>query len=362
MRFDRLEISCFRNLSSVSLELNPGLNFFYGENGAGKTALLEAAHMLGRGRSFRTQQARALIQRDADMFVVRASINDEQRSFHTVAMSKSVAGQTELKINGLPERRLSEVARLVPLQVMLPDIGELVFGGPQLRRKWLDWGTFHVKPEYLRILRDYLRALKQRNAALKQGGGADLGPWTAQLVETAAYVDDQRLSYLGNLEPEFAYAARRLAPELDVAMVYRRGWPDGENLDKVLGESGPREVKLGATQAGPHRADIELRVGDSRASTVLSRGQGKAIASALMVSQARLLAASARRDSVFLIDDVGAELDASHNVRFFQTLEEMGCQILATSTEKPAGEIQFAGDRLSVFHVEHGSVHRSANG
>ncbi len=364
MRFDRLEIAYFRNLSSVTLDLNPGLNFFYGPNGAGKTAVLEAAHLLGRGRSFRTHRARTLIQHESESLIVRATIDDELRGAQTVVISKNCAGHTELKINGVPERRLSELARLVPLQVMLPDIGELVFGGPQIRRQWLDWGTFHVKPEYLRSLRSYLRALKQRNAALKQVGSsaADVVPWSAQLVLAAQAVDQQRAAYIEELAPEFVYTIGRLAPELDVQLTYRRGWPDGESLDKVLGEWAPREVKSGVTQVGPHRADIELRVGNSKASAVLSRGQGKAVASALKVSQARLLARSNHRGSVFLIDDVGAELDESHNSRFFEMLNEMGCQILATSTQRLPGENQFANDRINVFHVEHGTVHRSANG
>jgi len=368
VRFDRLEISYFRNLESVTVDLGPGLNFFYGENGAGKTAVLEAAHLLGRGRSFRTHRARTLIQHDADSLVVRAAISDEHRGALTLAISKDLSGHTELRVNGLAERRLSEAARLIPLQVMLPDISELVFGGPQLRRQWLDWGVFHVKPEYLRSLRDYLRVLKQRNAALKVGDGAssEIHAWTEQLVVAADAVDQQRDAYLDEFKPSFMDSVARLAPELEVQLLYRRGWPDGESLDKVLGEWGPREVKSGATQAGPHRADIELRVGSanasSKASAVLSRGQGKAVASALKVSQARYLAESDHRGSVFLIDDAGAELDAGHSSLFFGMLNEMGCQILATSTQRPAGENQFADGRINVFHVEHGTVHRSANG
>jgi DNA replication and repair protein RecF len=247
---------------------------------------------------------------------------------------------------------------------MLPDIGELVFGAPQIRRQWLDWGAFHVKPEYLRTLRGYLRVLKQRNAALKLGtsAGHDLASWTEQLVQAAGEVDRLRLGYLEAFKPSFTDTLARLAPELEVELLYRRGWPDGESLDKVLGEWGPREVKSGATQAGPHRADIELRVSDTKASAVLSRGQGKAVASALKVGQARFLADSDHRGSVFLIDDAGAELDEKHNSRFFELLDEMGSQILATSTHRPAGENPFADERITVFHVEHGTVHRSANG
>ena len=129
----------------------------------------------------------------------------------------------------------------------------------------------------------------------------------------------------------------------------------------MLGEWAPREVKLGATQAGPHRADVDLRVSNARAAALLSRGQAKAVASAMMVSQAQLLARGLNQTSVFLIDDVGAELDEGHNARFFQLLDDMDSQILATSTRLPRGGSCFAEERMTVFHVEHGRVQRSLN-
>ncbi len=363
MLFDRLEISGLRNIDQAALDLSPGLNFFHGDNGAGKTAILEAAHLLVRGRSFRSHRPRELIQRDQEQLTVRAMLIDPALGPRAVAMGRDRSGHTELKINGLPERRLSEAARLVPLQVMLPNVADLVFAGPGTRRQWLDWGTFHVKQDYLRIQRDYLRLLRQRNAALKadEVSSPEFEAWTAQLVQAAERVDAQRKSHIDALRPLFTAVLAALAPDLDVDLHYVRGWPEGERLDKVLGEWGLREVKLGATQVGPHRADVDLRVGDARAGGLLSRGQAKAVASAMMVSQARLLANGLNQTSVFLIDDVGAELDEGHNARFFQLLDDMDSQILATSTHLPRGGSCYAGDRMEVFHVEHGRVRRSMN-
>jgi DNA replication and repair protein RecF len=363
VHFDHLEIFCFRNLDSVALELNPGLNFFHGDNGAGKTAILEAAHLLVRGRSFRGHRPKELIQRGQEQLTVRATLADQFLGPRTIAMTRELSGRTELKINGLQETRLSEVARLIPLQIMLPNVADLVFGGPGVRRRWLDWGTFHVKPDYLRVQREYVRLLRQRNAALKAGitSSPDFEAWTAQLVQAAERVDAYRKTHIDELRPLFSDVLSALAPELDVELVYVRGWSAEEPLDKVLGGWGSREVKLGATQAGPHRADVDLRVGDARAAGLLSRGQAKAVASAMMVSQARLLAGALNQTSVFLIDDVGAELDEGHNARFFQLLDDMDSQILATSTLLPRGGSGFAGKRMTVFHVEHGRVQRSLN-
>lgn len=367
MHFDRLEISYFRNLSAVSLELSPGLNFLYGPNGAGKTAVLEAVHLLVRGRSFRTQRSSTLIQHDQEFLTVRGAIKDEHQGSKTLAISKDQRGRTELKVNGIVEHRLSEAAGLVPLQVMLPDLSNLVFGEPHGRRQWLDWGTFHVEPAYLSELRSYLKVLKQRNALLKEiaggaGDQANLTPWTDQLIDAAQRVHEKRTRYLDGLSPVFEELLARLAPELRVQLRYQPGWPIDQSLRKVLGDLSTREVKLGYTQMGPHRADVELWVGDAKANTILSRGQGKMVASALKLSQARLLTTLANRTSVFLIDDVGAELDEGHSFQFFELLGEMCCQILATSTLRlplrETGEGQFAGSGLRVFHVERGGVHR----
>ena len=372
MHLERLDISHFRNLGSVSIELGAGLNFFYGANGAGKTALLEAVHFLGSGRSFRSGQARSLIQKGAESLTVRAVARPEQGPASTLAVSRGQQGDTTIRINGARERRLSELARRVPLQVLLPDVADLVFGAPQLRRQWLDWGAFHVKPQYLDALRGYVRVLKQRNGALKQlqagaQSAASLDAWTDQLLEAAASVTGIRTEYVEALSPVFKDTLARLAPGLCVRLSYRRGWNQGIELHKVLGEMRQREVKLGSTQAGPHRGDIDLLAGSqahsSKAATELSRGQGKIVASALRIAQAKLLVELGQQKSLFLIDDVGAELDDEHNSRFFEVLADMGCQIMAASTRPPTGIADyFTALPSTVFHVKRGVVHRSPDG
>jgi len=359
VRFDRLEIACFRNLHHVDIELTPGLNTFYGLNGAGKTALLEAVHLLCRGRSFRTQNTQTLIQSGEDQLVVRAAIEDESRGATTLAISKNRQGRTEIRLNGKAERRLSEIARWTPLQVMLPDIGELVFGGPARRRSWVDWGTFHVKPRYLETLRQYLRAVRQRNALLKdQADPKTLSPWHEEVARLGESVTEDRAQYLEVLKPHFERVLADLAPELSLEIRYQRGWGRDEDLGKLLGDSSAREVKYGSTLWGPHRADVLLRTDGAPAGSILSRGQGKLVASALQIAQAALLAESEQRTTVFLIDDAGAELDIAHNARFFALLQRLGGQILATTTRTPVlgeGASEHGWD-ARMFHVKQGAV------
>ncbi len=341
------------------MELAPGLNTFHGENGAGKTAILEAVHLLCRGRSFRTQNSQTLIQNGCDQLVVRGVIDDEARGHTTLAISKDRQGRTQVRLNGEAEKRLSEVARLTPLQVMLPDIAELVFGGPSLRRAWIDWGTFHVKPPYLDTLRHYLRAVRQRNALLKdQAAPQILKPWSEEAARLGSAVDRDRTAYLETLRPHFLAVLSELAADLQVEVRYQRGWGRDDDLGKLLGDSSPREVKYASTQWGPHRADVQLRVENTPAGTVLSRGQGKLVASAMQIAQASLLAETEQRTSVFLIDDAGAELDSAHNERFFGLLQRIGGQILATTARAPEddGRNPARAVRGRMFHVKRGAV------
>lgn len=363
MRLRYIEIQNFRNLSSVRLELGEGINYFWGENGAGKTAFLEAISVLARGRSFRSSQTADLIASGQDAFTLRASFVDEHRGAQTVGVMRSRSGPSRLKLNGESGKRLSDVARLLPVQIILPSLSDLVFGSPLERRRWLDWGLFHVKPDYLRTLREYLQILKQRNAAIKSYARGDLGQpeidvWTQKLLVAAEQLDMQRRAYLGDAIAETQTVLQLLSPQLDITISYRRGWSESESLEKVLSDSQARDVKLGSTSAGPHRCDIELSAGSvtsSRASSVLSRGQGKLLASAMVLGQARLLKRVSNRNSVFLIDDLGAEMDQKHSAALFRILREMGSQILATTTRSPGELASLSPAPLKTFHVERGT-------
>ncbi len=357
MAIRRLEIADLRNLSSVALDLDPQFNYLHGPNGAGKTAVLEAIHMLARGRSFRGGQVSALIRHAAEMLVVRAVLHQSR----TVVVAKTRAGSTELRIDGETCRRLSDAASLLPIQLILPTVGDLVFGSPGERRRFLDWGVFHVKHGYLAELREYLTLLKQRNALLKAiGAGASdassLDSWNEPFVAKAEIVSQYRQQYVDELAPYFAEALGLLEPELDVQIGYRRGWGE-QALDKVLGETLPNEVKFGVSRSGPHRADLSLSIPSGNASVTLSRGQGKLLAIGLILAQARLLYETSSQRGIFLIDDLGAEIDRAHGARMLALLRDSQSQVVATSTLEPAhfGDALDRGS-LRVFHVEHGTV------
>ena len=350
MLLERLDLLNVRNIAAAQLRLHTGVNLFVGANGAGKTALLEAVHLLFCGRSFRSNRTESLVRHGETGLSVAAVCRDEQLGALRLAHRRD-RGRVELRRDAQPVRQASAIAALLPIQPLLPDVAELVFGLPALRRQWLDWGAFHAQPAHAATLRRYLRALRHRNALLREGEMATLAQWTEQVAELGEQVAAARRAYFEQVAPTVKECLMALDAGVEVTASYEPGWPLGRLTD-ALAQGLERDVRTGTTNTGPHRADVRIAAQGQAAAGVLSRGQGKIVASALRLAQARHLMAN-EKPSLFLIDDVGAELDAAHSERFFGLLGEMACQILATSARpEAAGAMSELPTRL--FHVEHG--------
>ncbi|MCY3620990.1 MAG: DNA replication/repair protein RecF [Gammaproteobacteria bacterium] len=352
MIVERIDIGNVRNIASARLEFDPRVNLLVGPNGAGKTSALEAVHLVVRGRSFRTSRPDLVIRHGEARMSVGALLEDESAGSVRLGYSRELRGRVELRRDGQVVRQTSRVASLLSIQLLLPDLPELVFGGPATRRQWLDWGVFHVKQDYAQTLAAYLRALRHRNTLLRAGDLKTLPVWTDQVAELGEAVAQARRRYFEQAIAHVAASLATLDPDLEVEWEYFPGW-NADSFAEVLGHQVDRDVKSGTTLTGPHRADVRITSGSESAAQVLSRGQGKAVASALRMGQAKELAMAGRR-SLFLIDDLGAELDEEHNERYFRQLEDMDCQIVATSTEGAIGEILMGSRGGRMFHVKQG--------
>lgn len=352
MLLERLDVLNVRNIASAQLTLHAGVNLFVGPNGAGKTALLEAVHLLFCGRSFRTSRSESLVRRGEDRLSVGASCRDDGLGAVRLGHLRD-RGRVEQRRDGQPVRLASALAALLPIQLLLPDQADLVFGAPGSRRQWLDWGTFHSRHDHALTLRAYQRALRHRNVLLRRRDLATLGPWSEQVADLGERVDLARRRHFEDVSATVHRCVAGLNAEVGITVRYDAGW-EGGALASALAANLERDTRTGATSVGPHRADLHIFSHGQPAAAVLSRGQGKIIASALRLAQAQHLMGSAKR-SLFLIDDVGAELDDDHGRRLFGSLGEMACQILATSVRlESARALRALPTR--VFHVEQGEV------
>lgn len=351
MALKNLKCTDFRCLEYTELDFSCGNNLIYGPNASGKTSILEAVAYLGRGRSFRGASTRELIRHDAEEFVLFGRADNGSRE-ESLGVRNSRAG-LEVHTNGEKRNSAAALAEALPLQVVDPDVHKLIAGGPEDRRRYVDWIAFHVEHGYLDRWRRFRRALKQRNAALR--GGADrraLSGWDQELAELGAGIDEVRRRMLDITRPALEEAGEALLGSA-VGFDYQRGWAADLSLAEALGGSVERDLQIGSTQSGPHRADILLRYDERQARKLVSRGQQKLLACALILAATEVVQTHLERPLLLLLDDPAAELDANSLLRLMGSVARLGCQVIATTLE-PGRTLFHEPPRL--FHVEHGVV------
>jgi len=323
-----------------------------GPNGAGKTSVLEAIAYLGRGKSFRSAGIDKLIRHGCGEFVLNAEV-DRHGLRHRVGVRNGREG-LEVRIDGENGAGAADLASLLPLQVVDPDVHNLVAGGPEERRRYLDWMTFHVEPGYLERWRRFRRVLRQRNAVLKEGPRAtDLDAWDRELIDASIAVTRARQSMFATAAPVIEEVACRLL-QAGVGLEYRQGWPDGSDLAEVLKNGRDRDIGHGSTQAGPHRAELRLRFDERQARKLVSRGQQKLLACALVIGSVEV-AQQVLGEGLLLLDDPSAELDAGSVARLMECVEGLGSQVVATSLD---GGAALFSTPARLFHVEQGALSR----
>ncbi len=354
MHLDGIGIRDVRNLVHVELPLSPGLNVFCGANASGKTSLLEAVHLLSRGRSFRTSRLDDVIRHTAEALRVAGRVVYPQRSPVSLGIRRSRT-ETEIRVGGYPANSFAELSVHMPLQIIQPDSHELIEQGPRFRRRFLDWGVFHVEPAYHPVWQRYQRALRQRNAALRAGSSAPaVAAWHQELDEAAERMDDLRRGYLQRLNALLPRYVQEILGDCALQLGYLRGWPEGTGLRELLERALPREREVGHTRYGPHRADLALEIEGRKARDCLSRGQQKALVAALLVAQVVCYREVTAETCLFLIDDLPSELDDEHRGRLLQALHSLGLQMLVTAIDPGMLAYEFWTPR-ALFHVERGT-------
>lgn len=351
MALAEIRIENLRCLEAAALEFSPELNLIAGANGAGKTSILEAIFLLGRGRSFRTRSNERLIRHGQPRLTVFGRTDDSPP--RQAGVEVSADGGTRARVDGANAQSLLELSGVLPVQSIDPEIHKLVDQGPERRRRWLDWLVFHVEPSFGVQWARYTRALKQRNAALKSGI-ADLSPWDPELIRTGEAITEARQRTLARLKPVLEQNFERFGG-LDVSVGFTAGWLADTPLSEALASHADRDRRQGTTTAGPHRADVLLRRQGRAARETLSRGQQKLTAVAMVVSQLRLLQDDLSRPACLLLDDPAAELDARNLQRLFAELASLKCQMIATSLNAETALFQAP---TATFHVEQGRVLR----
>lgn len=358
MPLTRLSITNVRNLQSVSVHLSPKVNIFYGINGSGKTSILESIYLLGLGRSFRNNRLSSVINNQSKQLIVYAELGIDQ-SLKSLGISKNRQGKMLIKYQSEIVKSISVLASICPLQIINPDSYKLLEGGPSIRRKFMDWGVFHVEPRFFPIWKRFNRCLVQRNGALKHSKVKleDIRIWDRELATYGESIHEWRRSYVNHLSEIFEGTLSKISDLKGITLSYYPGWDADKRLIDCLEKSFPKDQLAGHSTQGPQRADIRIRYKNKEVVNVLSRGQQKIVACALLLAQGFLYHQEKEDSCIYLIDDLSSELDNQHRRRVCDYLMKMNSQVIITAIEydEIIGCFDTQQD-LSLFHVEQGKV------
>jgi len=348
----QITISHLRNITDVSIQPESGINLILGDNGSGKTSILEAVHLLGLGRSFRTRSLKNAVQFKQAQFQVVA----KTATSIPVGLQFNLNTGLQIRLNNAPLKRLSELAIQLPMQMIPANCHQFFEQGPRYRRQLVDWGLFHVEPEFNYQWQSYKKILQQRNSAIRQHKKVEeIQLWDAHLSSFGNKITEHRQKQLSHLLTYFKDIFARICPEFsdaDFTTKYRTGWAKDRSLAESLKLSLQRDQKLGYTRSGSHAADWSFRINDIDPSELFSRGQQKLFVLALCMAQAKITEKSSRERSLLLLDDISSELDTHHQQLVLDELALLPIQAFITSTDLSLNKYQ-----AKVFHVKHGAIY-----
>ena len=351
MALSRVQVTDFRCLRSAALDLDPKFTLISGPNASGKTTLLEAIYVLGRGRSFRTPRPQHLIRTGAERFVIFGEVDNALRSV-PLGVEGTALG-VRAKIDGEKPSSLAELALTLPVQIIDPEVHHLIEEGPARRRRFLDWGVFHVERDFVGHWQRYQQVLKQRNAALKSRQSRPMvSVWDGELLRYGQLLSAARTRYVAALGSHALAIGRNLLG-MELTLSYRTGWAKDQGMAEALEQSWSHDQETGATQIGPHRAELSIRLEGAAVKDRISRGQQKLLAASLLIAQLKLFPENLPVQPSLLLDDPAAELDDERLSALIREVSAQSVQLIVTTLH---GEFPAFGTPGRRFKVAGGRV------
>jgi DNA replication and repair protein RecF len=334
LAIESLSVRGFRNLSSVDLELGPRFNVLSGDNGQGKTNLLEAVYVLATSRSFRTTRLGELVESGCETASVRGRLR--QGSTEREQSVGIRTGMRAVRVDGKRPSTLAEYAVRTPIVAFHPGVVALSAGSGGDRRKLLDRVALYLRPGSLVDAGGYLRALRARQRVLESRGpgAADLDDWEALIVRHGAALSAARAEAAGRLGPSAEGAFSSIGPNgLLLGVSYAPNTPpEPEEFRALLARNRARDRARGAATSGPHRDELELLLGGRPMRGMASQGQHRAVVLALELAEIDVIGQARGVRPLLLLDDVSSELDRTRTAALFAALASQRGQVLLTTT------------------------------
>ncbi len=353
MLVKQLALTDFRNFSRLNIEFVDGANVLFGDNGSGKTNLLEAIFVLCLGRSQRHVPDGVLVRDGQEVYRLEGDVCGDGREFE-VAVAYQRGGRKKITLDGVPSR-LTELFETFCAVSAGPEDSEILSGGPSVRRGFLDLYLSQYSPSYLDNLKDYDRTLAQKNAALKSG--IDPAPFNQLLVRIGARIMKSRMEFIASMSQAAAVHHRTIAAGESLSLKYEPSVsvdPAGDNLaefeaafEKKLAAYAAREAGAEIALVGPHRDEILIMINGEPARTHGSQGQWRTAAVSLKLAVYELLMERRKTPPVLLLDEIFAELDPGRSVGLINSFKGFS-QLFLTTASEPPEPLRSGGRRFKI--------------
>ena len=372
MQVRTLRLKEFRNHLDSHLQFGTGITLLLGDNGQGKTNVLEAISYLSLSKSFYADSDAQVVMLGHNMLEIQAAIADDAGRISNVRITADVvSGEKSVRVNGSALDRVSALIGMFPAVILSPEQGGIVAGGPAERRKFLDLVLCQTNPAYLADILEYRKVLRQRNKLLldaRLNGTAparELPAWTDELVRLGSRLIHKRALFVDGMREAFTSAYGFLAgAPVDATVRYVTAEGIGEQmaveaiaqqLHDAIERRAAEERRRGATVVGPHRDDLSFAINGLAAEQYASQGEQKTVLVALKLSEYEYITMRCGETPILLLDDVFAELDRQRAARVMERLQKGGqCIITATDESLVGGNMQWDGEHRRII-VESGA-------
>ena len=350
MNIKKIELHHFRNYEHLQLNLNKGINIFYGNNAQGKTNILEAIFLCSIGRSFRTNKEKELIQFGSDFASVSVDFEKKDREGN---VKYTINPKKSFFVNGVKVKRLSDLIGTINTVIFTPDDINTLKDGPAVRRKFLDIYISQLRPAYLYNLNLYLKTIEQRNNYLRLPDRKEemLEIWDEKLAEYAEKVFLYRREYIEKIKPKLQDIHEKITEGKEkISIIYHSDFQDRNQFQTCLKDHRKIDFIKGFTTKGVHRDDFDVLINENPVHIYGSQGQHRTAMLSLKMAELGVIYDEIGEYPILLLDDFMSELDYKRRKNFLDHIGE--AQVIITGTEK----MELKNLDCSLFQVKKGEI------
>ena len=353
MWIKRIELTNFRNYTKQEIDLNPNINIFYGENAQGKTNIIEAIFLCGFGKSFRAKKDSEMILLGEENSLIKINYKKDYREGK---IEINLKNKKEIKLNDIKIKKLSELLGNINIVIFTPDDINILKGGPQNRRKFLDIMISQLKPNYMYNLNLYLKTIEERNHYLRQIREENkseelLEIWDEKLIEYAEKIYSYRKEFIEKIQEKIIKIHNQVTDNKEeIKIVYQTDCENKEKYKRILKERRKLDIIKGYTTKGIHRDDFTIYINDKELGIYGSQGQHRTAILSLKMAELEIIYDEIGEYPILLLDDFMSELDEKRRKHLLEKIENI--QVIITCTDK----IELENKNILIYNVRDGKV------